>query len=110
MRPFHPNRTGRSCKGQKRERIGRALKTSDDEIDPSLRANKFIVICRGSETIGVGVRAGPHLARSDAPHWRVEGVVFVIGLGVCIGIEGINIVQCRQASSTGLLKYKVAAE
>jgi hypothetical protein len=34
----------------------------------------------------------------------------VISLGVRIGVERINIVQCRQASRIGLLKNKVAAE
>jgi hypothetical protein len=31
-------------------------------------------------------------------------------LGVCIGKDWINIVQCHQASRIGLLKNKVAAE
>jgi hypothetical protein len=94
FRRFHPNRIGRSCKGQNRERIGCAHKPGGNQIDPFLRADKFIVICRGSKTIGLGIGASPHLARSDTSHRRLEGVVFVIGLGVGIGKGRINIVEC----------------
>jgi hypothetical protein len=95
FRWFHPNRIGRSCKGQKCESIGCAHKTGDDKIDPSLWADKFIIILRGPEALGVGVRASPHLARSDAPRRRPERVVSVIRSGVCTSKAWINIVQCR---------------
>ncbi len=55
FRRLHPHRIGRSCKNQKRERIGCAREPGGDEIGPSLRADKFIVIGRGSKTIGLGV-------------------------------------------------------
>jgi hypothetical protein len=44
FRRFHPNRARRSGKSQKRERIRCARKPGGDEIDPTLWADKFIVI------------------------------------------------------------------
>src|ERR1700724_4150020 len=92
----HPSRIGRSCERQKGERIGGARKTGDDEVDPALRADKLMVVGRGFELIGPGVGASPHLARSDSPRRRIEGVGFVVGLSVGGGDQRIDIVERGQ--------------
>jgi hypothetical protein len=85
-------------------------KARDNESCPALRADKFVVIGRGLEGLGLGVGALPHLPRSDAPLRPPERVVLVIDTGVGIGNGGVDIVERGQASPARLLQNEVALE